>query len=240
MKQYVLAIGILALSTSAFADISSGNPDLQGWAVEDRSLQSVASDSMSSRSCPSAPKTSTAASSSMRRQLTQRARAPQALVTHTAASCTASVSATNHVACFSTDEGASAPLLLSARLISEYGALGETRRRAKGTWRTQIMRLLTLFLIALAFTGALALYSSYGTWRVQRHHPPVGQFVDAAGLRLHNVERYRGAGGVAPRCQYDLDGLHRQLGAAPISTSPHSRFRSPGAWLQRTPRGPMA
>lgn len=41
MKKLVLTIGILALSTSAFADISSGNPDLQGWAVEDRNLQSV-------------------------------------------------------------------------------------------------------------------------------------------------------------------------------------------------------
>ncbi len=41
MKQFALAIGILALSTSAFADISSGNPDLRGWAVEDRNLQSV-------------------------------------------------------------------------------------------------------------------------------------------------------------------------------------------------------
>ena len=42
MKKFVLAIGILALSTSAFADISTGNPDLRGWAVEDRNLQSVA------------------------------------------------------------------------------------------------------------------------------------------------------------------------------------------------------
>ena len=55
------------------------------------------------------------------------------------------------------------------------------------------MRLLTPFLIAAAFTGALALYSSYGAWRVQRHHPPVGQFVDAAGLRLHYVDRGTGA-----------------------------------------------
>ena len=42
MKKFALAIGILALSTSAFADISSGNPDLRGWAVEDRNLQNVA------------------------------------------------------------------------------------------------------------------------------------------------------------------------------------------------------
>ncbi len=42
MKKIALTIGMLALSTSAFADISSGNPDLRGWAVEDRNLQSVA------------------------------------------------------------------------------------------------------------------------------------------------------------------------------------------------------
>ena len=42
MKKIALTIGILSLSTSAFADISSGNPDLLGWAVEDRNLQSVA------------------------------------------------------------------------------------------------------------------------------------------------------------------------------------------------------
>ena len=42
MKKTALTIGILVLSTSAFADISSGNSDLQGWAVEDRNLQSVA------------------------------------------------------------------------------------------------------------------------------------------------------------------------------------------------------
>ncbi len=41
MKNLALTIGILALSTSAYADISDGNPDLLGWAVEDRSLQSV-------------------------------------------------------------------------------------------------------------------------------------------------------------------------------------------------------
>ena len=41
MKKLALTIGILALSTSAFADISSGNPDLRGWAVEDRDLQNV-------------------------------------------------------------------------------------------------------------------------------------------------------------------------------------------------------
>ena len=41
MKKFALTIGILALSTSAFADISSGNSDLQGWAVEDRNLQSA-------------------------------------------------------------------------------------------------------------------------------------------------------------------------------------------------------
>ena len=41
MKKLASTIGILALSTSAFADISSGNPDLIGWAVEDRNLQRV-------------------------------------------------------------------------------------------------------------------------------------------------------------------------------------------------------
>ncbi len=41
MKNVALTIGILALSTSAFADISSGNPDLRGWAVEDRNLQNA-------------------------------------------------------------------------------------------------------------------------------------------------------------------------------------------------------
>ncbi len=42
MKKLAITIGILALSTSAFADISSGNSDLIGWAVEDRSLHNVA------------------------------------------------------------------------------------------------------------------------------------------------------------------------------------------------------
>ncbi len=42
MRKLAITIGILALSTSAFADISSGNPDLIGWAVEDRSLQNAA------------------------------------------------------------------------------------------------------------------------------------------------------------------------------------------------------
>ncbi|MDJ0892272.1 MAG: hypothetical protein QNK18_13920 [Gammaproteobacteria bacterium] len=41
MKKFALTLGILALSTSAFADISSGNSDLHGWAVEDRNLRSV-------------------------------------------------------------------------------------------------------------------------------------------------------------------------------------------------------
>ena len=46
---------------------------------------------------------------------------------------------------------------------------------------------------ASALTGALALYSSYASWRVQLHHPPVGQFVDAAGLRLHYTDSGTGA-----------------------------------------------
>ena len=41
MKKFARTLGILALSTSAFADISSGNSDLHGWAVEDRNLRSV-------------------------------------------------------------------------------------------------------------------------------------------------------------------------------------------------------
>ena len=41
MKKFALGIGILALSASAYADISSGNPDLQGWAVEDPDLLNV-------------------------------------------------------------------------------------------------------------------------------------------------------------------------------------------------------
>ncbi len=41
MKRIATAFGILALSTSAFADISNGNPDLIGWAVEDHNLQNV-------------------------------------------------------------------------------------------------------------------------------------------------------------------------------------------------------
>jgi len=38
MKKTALTIAALTLSASAFADISSGNPDLQGWAVEDPGL----------------------------------------------------------------------------------------------------------------------------------------------------------------------------------------------------------
>ena len=41
MKKLALGIGILALSASAGADISSGNPDLQGWVVEDSDLLNV-------------------------------------------------------------------------------------------------------------------------------------------------------------------------------------------------------
>ena len=47
MKKLALTIGVLALSTSAFADISSGNSDLQGWAVEDQNLRSAAKQSYS-------------------------------------------------------------------------------------------------------------------------------------------------------------------------------------------------
>ncbi len=38
MKRIAITIAALTLSTAAFADISSGNEDLHGWAVEDRSL----------------------------------------------------------------------------------------------------------------------------------------------------------------------------------------------------------
>ena len=41
MKKCALGFGILALSASAYADISSGNPDLQGWAVDDADLLNV-------------------------------------------------------------------------------------------------------------------------------------------------------------------------------------------------------
>ena len=42
MKKFALGFGILALSASAYAaDISSGNSDLEGWAVEDSDLLNV-------------------------------------------------------------------------------------------------------------------------------------------------------------------------------------------------------
>ncbi len=43
MKTFAVAIAALTLSTAALADISSGNPDLNGWVVEDRSLQTTGS-----------------------------------------------------------------------------------------------------------------------------------------------------------------------------------------------------
>lgn len=56
------------------------------------------------------------------------------------------------------------------------------------------MRLLIrVLLIALAFTGVLALYSAYGAWRVEYDYPPVGQFVKAGGLRLHYIDTGAGA-----------------------------------------------
>jgi len=41
MKKFALTIAAAALSTSALADISSRNSDLDGWVVEDRSFQST-------------------------------------------------------------------------------------------------------------------------------------------------------------------------------------------------------
>ena len=39
MKRIAITIAALTLSSVAFADISAGNEDLHGWAVEDRNLQ---------------------------------------------------------------------------------------------------------------------------------------------------------------------------------------------------------
>ncbi|NNJ98734.1 MAG: alpha/beta hydrolase [Gammaproteobacteria bacterium] len=56
------------------------------------------------------------------------------------------------------------------------------------------MRILTrLFLIFLAITGTLALYSAYGAWQVEHDYPPIGRFVDVAGLRLHYIDTGKGA-----------------------------------------------
>jgi pimeloyl-ACP methyl ester carboxylesterase len=54
-----------------------------------------------------------------------------------------------------------------------------------------LIRFLFLSLVVLA--GALALYSVYGVWRVERDFPPAGQFVEADGLRLHYVDEGGGA-----------------------------------------------
>ncbi len=43
MKTFAVTIAALTLSTAALADISSGNSDLSGWVVEDRSLQTTGS-----------------------------------------------------------------------------------------------------------------------------------------------------------------------------------------------------
>ena len=52
MKKLAVTLGILALSTSAFADISDGNSDLRGWAVEDQNLQRVAKRPISEPTLP--------------------------------------------------------------------------------------------------------------------------------------------------------------------------------------------
>ncbi len=55
------------------------------------------------------------------------------------------------------------------------------------------MRLITISLLfASALATALALFSAYGAWRIQRDYPPVGQFVEAAGLPMHYVDRGSG------------------------------------------------
>ncbi len=41
MRKTLLTIAAFSLSAVAHADISSGNSDLDGWAVEDQSLRSV-------------------------------------------------------------------------------------------------------------------------------------------------------------------------------------------------------
>ena len=56
------------------------------------------------------------------------------------------------------------------------------------------MQLLVRLLLAVAaITATLALYSAYGAWRVEQDYPPVGRFVDAAGLRLHLIDTGHGA-----------------------------------------------
>lgn len=46
------------------------------------------------------------------------------------------------------------------------------------------MLMTTLVLIVLLLAG-LALYSAWGSWRVEQRFPPVGDFVEVEGLRLH-------------------------------------------------------
>ena len=41
MKKIAVTIAAMTLSTAAFADISMGNSDLEGWAVEDESLRNA-------------------------------------------------------------------------------------------------------------------------------------------------------------------------------------------------------
>ncbi len=41
MGKTILTIAALSLSAAAYGDISSGNSDLEGWALEDQGLRSV-------------------------------------------------------------------------------------------------------------------------------------------------------------------------------------------------------
>ncbi len=52
--------------------------------------------------------------------------------------------------------------------------------------------MLRISVFLLAALGLLALYSAWGAWRVEQVFPPAGEFVDAAGLRLHLVDEGTG------------------------------------------------
>ena len=48
--------------------------------------------------------------------------------------------------------------------------------------------LVRLIGLLAACGGLLALYSAYGAWLVEQDYPPLGRFVEVAGLRLHHVD----------------------------------------------------